>query len=103
MNNILQLKGRFEPRPNTTKPGPAVLPKGKSVSSAHIRTLQGQLEGILKHWSEHKEIAGALVSVHYKHVVAKSNRLRILLAESSRSPVESIRGAKFGWETDEDG
>ena len=103
MNNILQLKGRFEQRPNTTKPGPAVLPKGKSVSSAHIRTLQGQLEGILKHWSEHKEIAGALVSVHYKHVVAKSNRLRILLAESSRSPVESIRGAKFVWETDEDG
>ena len=103
MNNILQLKGRFEQRPNTTKPGPAVLPKGKSVSSAHIRTLQGQLEGILKHWSEHKEIAGALVSVHYKHVVAKSNRLRILLAESGKSPVDSIRGAKFVWETDEDG
>ena len=103
MNNILQLKGRFEQRPNTTKPGPAILPKGKSVSSDHIRALQDQLEGILKHWSEHKEIAGALVSVHYKHVVAKSNRLRILLAENSRSPVESIRGAKFVWETDEDG
>lgn len=103
MNNILQLKGRFEQRPNTTKPGPAILPKGKSVSSDHIRALQGQLEGILKHWSEHKEIAGALVSVHYKHVVAKSNRLRILLAESSKSPVDSIRGAKFVWETDENG
>ena len=103
MNNILQLKGRFEQRPNTSKPGPAVLPKGKSVSSAHVRALQGQLEDILKHWSEHKEIAGALVSVHYKHVVAKSNRLRILLAESGKSPVDSIRGAKFVWETDEDG
>ena len=103
MNNILQLKGRFEQRPNTSKPGPAVLPKGKSVSSAHIRTLQGQLEGILIHWSEHKEIAGALVSVHYKHVVAKSNRLRILLAESGKLPVDSIRGARFVWETDEEG
>lgn len=103
MNNILQLKGRFEQRPNTTKPGPAILPKGKSVSSAHIRALQGQLEGILKHWSEHKEIAGALVSVHYKHVVAKSNRLRILLAESNKLPVDSIRGAKFVWEPDENG
>ena len=103
MNNILQLKGRFEQRPNTSKPGPAVLPKGKSVSSAHIRTLQGQLEGILTHWSEHKEIAGALVSVHYKHVVAKSNRLRILLAESGKLPVDSIRGARFVWETDEEG
>lgn len=103
MNNILQLKGRFEQRPNTSKPGPAVLPKGKVVSSVHVRTLQSQLEDILKHWSEHKEIAGALVSVHYKHVVAKSNRLRILLAESGKSPVDSIRGAKFVWEMDENG
>lgn len=103
MNNILQLKGRFEQRPNTSKPGPAVLPKGKVVSSVHVRALQSQLEDILKHWSEHKEIAGALVSVHYKHVVAKSNRLRILLAESGKSPVDSIRGAKFVWEMDENG
>ena len=103
MNNILQLKGRFEQRPNTSKPGPAVLPKGKSVSSGHVRALQEQLEDIFKHWSEHKEIAGALVSVHYKHVVAKSNRLRILLAERGKSPVDSIRGAKFIWEPDEDG
>ena len=103
MNNILQLKGRFEQRPNTSKPGPAVLPKGRVVSSVHVRALQSQLEDILKHWSEHKEIAGALVSVHYKHVVAKSNRLRILLAESGKSPVDSIRGAKFVWEMDENG
>ena len=103
MNNILQLKGRFEQRPNTSKPGPAVLPKGKSVSSGHVRALQEQLEDIFKHWSEHKEIAGALVSVHYKHVVAKSNRLRILLAERGKSPVDTIRGAKFIWEPDEDG
>ena len=103
MNNILQLKGRFDQRPNTSKPGPAVLPKGKVVSSVHVRALQSQLEDILKHWSEHKEIAGALVSVHYKHVVAKSNRLRILLAENGKSPVDSIRGAKFVWEMDENG
>lgn len=103
MNNVLQLKGRFEQRSNTSKPGPSVLPKNKSVSSAHVRALQSQLEGILTYWSEHKEIAGALVSVHYKHVVAKSNRLRILFAENGKSPVDSIRGAKFVWETDEDG
>ena len=103
MNNILQLKGRFDQRPNTSKPGPAVLPKGKSVSAIHIRALKTQLEAILQHWTEHKEIAGALVSVHYKHVVAKSNRLRILLAESGKSSVDSIRGAKFVWEPNENG
>ena len=103
MNSILQLKGRFEQRPNLSKPGAAILPKNKFVSSVHVRTLQSQLEDILAYWSEHKEIAGALVSVHYKHVVAKSNRLRILLAESGKSPVDSIRGAKFVWEMDENG
>ena len=103
MNNILQLKGRLDQRPNTSRLGPTVLPKGKTVSSLHVRTLKIQLEAILAHWTEHKEIAGALVSVHYKHVVAKSNRLRILLAESGKSPVDSIRGAKFVWEYNEVG
>lgn len=100
MNNILQLKGRFEQRPNPSRPGSAILPKGKSVLSAHVRALQGQLDSILKYWTTHKEISGALVSVHYRHVVAKSNRLRILLAERGKSPVDSIRGAKFVWEED---
>ena len=103
MNNILQLKGRFEQRPNTSRPGAAVLPKGKSVRATHVRALKKQLDNIWTHWSEHKEIAGALVSVHYKHVVAKSNRLRILLAESGKLPIDSIRGAKFVWEQNEDG
>ena len=74
MNDILLLKGRFEQRSNTQAFGPPVLPKGKTVSSAHVRSLQNQLKEILKYWKEHREIAGALVSVHYKHVVAKRDR-----------------------------
>lgn len=103
MNSILRLKGRFEQRPNPTKPGPAILPKGKSVSASHIYALQQQLSEILAYWTEHREIAGALISVHYQHVIAKSNRIRILLAETNGSPVDSIRGAKFVWDVCEDG
>lgn len=103
MNSILRLKGRFEQRPNPTKPGPAILPKGKSVSASHIYALQQQLSEILAYWTEHREIAGALISVHYQHVIAKSNRIRILLAEANGSPVDSIRGAKFVWDDCEDG
>ena len=103
MNSILRLKGRFEQRPNPTKPGPAILPKGKSVSASHIYALQQQLSEILAYWTEHREIAGALISVHYQHVIAKSNRIRILLAEANGSPVDSIRGAKFVWDVCEDG
>lgn len=103
MNNILQLKGRFERRPNGSKPGSPRLPKGKSVSSLHLIELSEQLKRILQYWGTNTDINGALVSVHYTHIVAKSNRLKILLAENSKSPTESIRGVKFIWEPDEDG
>lgn len=103
MNSILQLKGRFEQRPNRSRPGAPKLPKGKSVSSSHLIELSDQLKRILEYWKLNKDINGALVSVHYKHIVAKSNRLKILLSENSKSPTESIRGVKFIWEPDDDG
>ncbi|MGN1344573.1 MAG: hypothetical protein ACI4U3_08330, partial [Traorella sp.] len=103
MNNVLQLKGRFEQRPNGSKPGAPQLPKGKSVSASHLNELAKQLERILDYWKANTVINGALVSVHYKHIVAKSNRLKILLAEKGKSPTESIRGAKFVWESNDTG
>lgn len=103
MNNILQLKGRFEQRPNSSKPGSPKLPKSKNVSSAHLFELAQQLQSILQYWKNNADINGALVSVHYKHIVAKSNRLKIFLSENSKSPTESIRGAKFVWEADDSG
>lgn len=86
MNNILTLKGHFEQRPNPSSFGPLNLPKNKCVTSTHLRTMSAQLQDILKFWTQHREIAGALVSVHYKHVVAKSNRIRILLSDNGKAP-----------------
>lgn len=103
MNNILQLKGRFEQRPNASRPGSPKLPKGKSVSASHLYELAKQLERILAYWTRNTDINGALVSVHYKHIVAKSNRLKILLAEKGKTPTDSIRGAKFVWEPNDVG
>ena len=80
MNSILQLKGRFEQRPNGIKPGAPKLPRGKQVEAAHILQLVEQLEAIYKYWQSNTDINGAIVSVHYKQVVAKSNRLKILLS-----------------------
>lgn len=103
MNNILQLKGRFEQRPNASRPGSPKLLKGKSVSASHLYELAKQLERILAYWTKNTDINGALVSVHYKHIVAKSNRLKILLAEKGKTPTDSIRGAKFVWEPNDVG
>ena len=103
MNNILILKGNLEQRPSPSKPGSPKLPKGKKVSLDHIILLNQQLKSILKYWEEHREIGGALISVHYTQVIAKSNRLKILLSERGCSPIDSIRGAKFTWEPNETG
>lgn len=103
MNNILQLKGRFEQRPNGSRPGSPKLPKRKTVSASHLYELAKQLERIRIFWTKNTDINGALVSVHYKHIVAKSNRLKILLAENGKTPTDSIRGVKFVWEPDDVG
>ncbi len=103
MNNILQLKSQFYQRKNPNKPGSANLPVGKTVKGEHIVELTKQLKDILNYWEENTEIEGALVSVHYNTIVAKSNRIKIFLAEKSHSPIDSIRGAKFVWEPDNNG
>lgn len=98
MNPILQLKGRFEQRSNPRRNIHLELPKKSEVSREHILNLKKQLQDIQKYWNEHTEIGGALVSVHYKGIIAKSNRLNILLSYSGHKSVDSICGSKFVWE-----
>jgi len=95
LNSILQLKGQFQKRKGLSGFGPTNLPKGATVTALHVRGLKKQLQDILSYWKGERTIGGALVSVHYMCIVAKSNRLQVLLAEGSRHPNQSIRGAKF--------
>lgn len=103
LNNILQLKGRFEKRKNDSGFGPLKLPKNQKVSSKHMLELKRQLETVREYWIKNRDIDGALVSVHYTRVVAKSNRLRNLLGDTGKKPVDSICGAKFVIEKDTSG
>lgn len=103
MNDILQLKGRFEKRKNDSGFGPLKLPKNQKVSSKHMLELKQQLETVKEYWTRNRDIEGALVSVHYTRVVAKTNRLRNLLGDTGKKPIDSIRGAKFVTEKDASG
>lgn len=102
MNGLLQLKGRFEKRGNEGM-GPIGLPANKKVTSEHIEELISQLFKIKEYWADKDDIAGLIVSVHYIRVVAKSNRLKTLLADVGKKPVDSIRGAKFVTEINSQG
>ena len=95
MNSVLQLKGQFDYKSNTSKFGPKNLPVGESVKTEHLKNLKEQLQKILGFWQRETIINGALVSVHYNHVVAKSNRINALLSKGKLKPNDSIKGSKF--------
>ena len=95
MNNILRLKGQFQKRKVPSGFGPTNLPKGKAVGIGHVLKLKSQLQDIIAFWNQEKTINGALVNVHYRKVVAKSNRIQLLLSDGGKHPNQSVRGSKF--------
>lgn len=103
LNNILQLKGRFEKRGINRTYGPTNLPANQKVSAKHMCELRQQLEKIKEYWMGNHDIDGALVSVHYTRIIAKTNRLRHLLSDKGKKPIDSICGAKFETQKDDSG
>lgn len=95
MNELLQLKGKFFQRSNNSKPGPSNLPKGKHVEIEHLLNLKRQLLDLQEFWNKEKYLNGALISVFYKGVVAKSRRVKSFLSKGNKTANNSIVGAKF--------
>lgn len=98
MNKILELKGKFKHSKNTSGFGPINLPKGAQenpITLNHLQKLVNQLNSIYNYWSKNTLIKGALTTVYYREIVAKSNRLGRLLREQGVLVNENIRGAKY--------
>lgn len=95
MNNLLQLKGNFEQVQNRSSPGANNLPAKQSVSTLQLEMLRNALMELKKFWSKESIFTGALVSVYYNKIAAKSNRIRGLLSIRNTSANSSIVGAKF--------
>ena len=95
MNNLLQLKGRFEQATSKSRPGSPNLPAGQSVHISKLESLKVNLVELQKYWKNQTLLSGALITVHYNKIVAKSNRLQALLGNGLNKPNNSIVGAKF--------
>ncbi|NCD07601.1 MAG: serine protease, partial [Spirochaetia bacterium] len=96
MNNLLELKGRFEQASRSTDGfGAPNLPAGQSVSVSKLQDLLKNLKELREYWNSQTLLPGALISVHYIKVAAKSNRIQALLGNNSNRPNSSIVGAKF--------
>lgn len=98
MNNLLQLKGTFEQKVSDSRPGSPNLPTGQSVDASKLNLLLENLSELQKYWQSQSLLPGALITVYYNKVAAKSNRLQNLLGNSSNTPNGSIVGAKFSLE-----
>lgn len=95
-NPLLQLRGSFNQKRNTSTPGPPSLPAKKSVRSDEVRELRTSLAGVKAYWDKAPYIHKPLVAVRYKRVIPKSGRIRRLLSEArSSSSNETIVGARF--------
>ena len=96
MNNLLQLKGRFDQAPRPTDGfGPPNLPAGQSVNVSKLQDLLKNLKELKDYWKNKNLLSGVLISAHYIKVAAKSNRIQALLGNASNKPNSSIVGAKF--------
>ena len=95
MNDILQLKGKFEQRKNDSKPGASNIPKEKKVRLEHLKKLKDDLINVRKFWRNEKLLINPLISLYYRTVVAKSNRVKAILETSPKKNNDSIVGAKF--------
>lgn len=97
MNNVLILKGKIQHRPRENGGfGPPVLPaKSEPVTVEKLRKIKNQLKGILDYWENDTRFGGALITVYYNKVVAKSNRMQVLLKKDNANINNSIKGAKF--------
>ena len=100
MNNLLELKGRFEQASRSTDGfGAPNLPASQSVSVSKLQDLLKNLKELREYWNSQTLLPGALISVHYIKVAAKSNRIQALLGNNSNRPNSSIVGAKFSLDT----
>ncbi|WP_033160810.1 S8 family peptidase [[Mycoplasma] collis] len=95
-NNVLQLKGvLFEQKKSEKKPGFLKLPKNAKVKVEHLKKLLKDLEQLFDFWQNQNLEINPLISVYYKKIVAKSNRIKSILESSLKKNNESIVGSKI--------
>lgn len=95
MNSLIRLTGDFQTA-RGSRPGPATLPAKGTVTTDKISHIRESLETVLSKWPKDAIIKDILVSVEYRQIVAKSNRIREMLnGGKDQEPELSIRGARY--------
>lgn len=97
MNKILNLKGEFEKRKNSTNSGFQLprLNKTEVVSSDKLIKIKNELESCKKYYDKDNLINGLIISVMHTRVIAKSKRLSTYFSNSIDKSNKLIVGVKL--------
>lgn len=95
MNNILKLKGKFINKKYDKPSGSRNIASNSTISYDILETKVEQLKLLQEFWATQNYFDGALISVHYNRMIAKTNRIAGILYEKGKTPNESIVGARF--------
>ena len=103
MNDLLQLKGTFQERPHSSRPGPRNIPaRAPNITSDKLRRLLSELEDLKTFWNNQNIIEDCLIDICYIDVIAKSNRIAGFLSTTRSLTNESVVGARFSEFTEEE-
>lgn len=94
MNELLLMRGTFEGK-GANQPGAVELPAHCIVKAEEPRKLADDIDAIISFWDDETIDIDPLISVYYKKVVAKSNRVKRLLDPYGGNSTQTIVGARF--------
>lgn len=95
MNNLLNIKLKFNYEKNINKPGPRNLNKSRKTKANDLRRLVLDLKKVKEFYSQNdKYINGVLIDVYYNDIISKSGRIKEILKNKEECN-DSIVGARF--------
>ncbi|MDE6016210.1 MAG: S8 family peptidase [Acetatifactor sp.] len=96
MNNLLEVKVRYNHGKRTGAPILVNLRKNGETDVRKIEQLQENLRAIVRYYeSTHKYLKGYLIDVNYNDIIAKSKRISELLRPSGKKTNDIVVGARF--------
>lgn len=95
MNNLLNIKLKFNYEKNINRPGPRNLNKSRKTKASDLRKLVLDLKKVKEFYSQNdKYINGVLIDVYYNDIISKSGRIKEILKNKEECN-DSIVGARF--------
>ena len=96
MNNLLEVKLKYNREKNKSIPGARNLRVINETSVEKIDSLISDLERVVSYYkSVDPLIKGYLIDIKYNDIIAKSNRVARLLKPSGKTPNDAVVGARF--------